>query len=212
LLTIKSGAFGLWQFVTRTSAGGTGVVKIVSPTPERTKWWKLAYKNWLADKIQDTNPTNKATFCDDFIRNKQRTDPEGTIGLRTKKGGAGRQYYDRRAFAPINQISFLRTKIGKKTDVSDIVNSMDNGTRNGIFAPWGAVYLEHSWISGLDYELIKKVFTQGTGRDSSELDAWVLASVPANSDARKIDTTDQNGRQKIEVFVKDSKKYEIIYK
>ena len=154
----------------------------------------------------------KATSCDTFIRKKQRTDPEGTNGLRKKKGGAGRQYYDRRAFAPINQISFLRTKIGKQTDVSDIVSSMDNGTKNGIFAPWGAVYLEHSWISGLDYEIIKKVFTEGTGRPSSELDAWILSSVPAQSDARKVDITDQSGRQKIEVFVKDSKKYDIIYK
>ena len=89
---------------------------------------------------------------------------------------------------------------------------MDNGTKNGIFAPWGAVYLEHSWISGLDYEIIKKAFTEGTGRPSSELDAWILSSVPAQSDARKVDTTDQSGRQKIEVFVKDSKKYDIIYK
>jgi hypothetical protein len=211
LLTIKSGGFGLWQFITRTSGGGKGIVKIVSPTEQRVKWWHLAYKNWKAENLQDSNK-DAATYCDTFIRNKQRTDPEGTNGLRKKKGGAGRQYYDRRAFAPINQISFLRTKIGKKSDVSDIVSSMDNGTKNGIFAPWGAVYLEHSWISGLNYEIIKKVFTEGTGRDSSELDAWILSSVPAESDARKVDITDQSGRQKIEMFVKDSKKYDIIYK
>lgn len=211
MFAIDSGAFGLWQFVTRTSAGGANPVVVVSPTKERLKWWKLAYKNWKRDNVQDTNP-QAATYCDTFIRNKQRTDPEGTVGLLTSKGGAGRQYYDRRAFAPINQIAFLRVKIGYKTDVSEVISSMDNGTRNGIFAAWGSVYLEHSWISGLDYELIKKVFTEGTGRDSSELDEWILANVPQNSDARKIDTTDQNGRQKIEVFVKDSKKYEIIYK
>lgn len=205
------GAFGLWQFGTRVKDGGAGIVKIVSPTEERIKFWQLTYKDWKKEKLIDNNKTSPK-YCDTFIRNKQRTDPEGVNGLRKKKGGAGRQYYDRRAFAPINQISFLRTKIGKKIDVSDIVDSMDNGTKNGIFAPWGSVYLEHSWISGLNYDIIKQVFTEGTGRDSSELDAWILASVPANSDARKIDHTDANGRQKIEVFVKDSKIYEIIYK
>lgn len=127
-------------------------------------------------------------------------------------GGAGRQYYDRRAFAPINQIAFLRMKIGKTEDVSEIISSMDNGTKNGIFAAWGSGYLEHSWISKLDYELIKKVYTEGTGKDSSELDNWILASVPENSDARKIDYDDSEKRQKIEVFVKTSKKYTIIYK
>ncbi len=205
------GAFGLWQFGTRVKDGGAGVVKIVSPTEERIKFWQLTYRDWKKEKLIDNNKSSPR-YCDTFIRNKQKTDPEGINGLRKKKGGAGRQYYDRRAFAPINQISFLRTKIGHKTDVSDMVDSMDNGTKNGIFAPWGSGYLEHSWISGLKYDVIKQVFTEGTGRNSSELDAWILASVPADSDARKIDHTDANGRQKIEVFVQDSKIYEIIYK
>lgn len=189
------GAFGLWQFITRIGGGGGARYKIVSPSSEMIKLWHIAYKDWKKEKLIDTNEKSPV-YCDTFIRNKQRTDPEGSVGSKAKTGGAGRQYYDRRAFAPINQISFLRTKIGKKTDVTDIVDSMDNGTKNGIFAPWGAVYLEHSWISGLKYDLIKQVYTEGTGKDSSVLDAWILANVPQNSDARKIDTSDPSRKTK----------------
>lgn len=186
-------------------------MRIVSPDVERVKWWQLAYKDWKSANIQDTNSKSN-TYCDTFIREAQQKDPEGTDGSQSKKGGGGRQYYDKRAFAPINQISFLRTKIGKKPDVSDVVDSMDNGTKNGIFGPWGSGYLEHSWVSGLDYELIKQVYTEGTGNDSSVLDNWILTNVPEKSDVRNIDYDDAEQRQKIEVFVKTSKKYTIIYK
>jgi hypothetical protein len=189
--TNDSGFWSMWQLGSRTNAGGLNVVKLPLPTEERIKFWKLAYKNWKEQGLTDQT-------ADDFIRNLQKNDPTNN---------AGRQYFDERAFIPINQVYALRAKFGAST-IGKRFDKLTNGGAS-LLAPWGEGYLYHGWLSKVRYSDAKNAYTKATGKSETELRNWLLENVPASSRSRNPDP--MTGKSTLESWL-DGKEYSIIYR
>lgn len=188
--TNDSGFWGLWQFPSRNNAGGLNIVHIQVPAMEKIQFWKLAYKNWKQEGL--TPETSDA-----FIRNLQKNDP-------TKN--AGRQYFDERAFIPINQVYALRGKF-VAYDMSQKIDKIKRGN-SSLLIPWGETFLYHGWLSKVRYSDIKDVYTKATGKSENQLRDWILDNMPQNSRSRNPDPI--TGKSTLESWL-DGKIYSIIY-
>ena len=198
--TNKSGFVGLFQLGTRTNSGGLNKTKLVIPNEEVLEMWKLAYKDWEKDGLHLM--TNKEK--DLFIRDKQRNDPTNN---------AGRQYWDRRAFIPINQLYMFRSK-QNKTELTrlDVISK-------AMGKQWGDSFLYHGFISGgwnsgpragkNIYSYAKDVYTRQTGKSSDVLANWVLDRMPEESRSRNPDPITK--KSTLESWL-DGKVYRPLYK
>lgn len=193
--TNDSGYMGLLQTGTRIKSGDTGGADVVEfidekGNKEKVRVWKMAYTPWKKNKLtQET--------ADQWIINVQKNDPN-----------AGRQFYDKRMFIPINQITLLRAKFSRP-NLNDKIVYIGSNRGNSCLAPWGDGFLEHGWISGLKYENVRQIYTKATGKNADLLDKWILKYTNKDSDTRKIDP--ENNKQKLENWVKNKKYYPINY-
>lgn len=189
--TNDSGFWGLWQLASRNNQGGLTVVELQLPDKHRTKFWKLAYKNWKEEGLTEAT-------SDAFIRNIQKNDPTNN---------AGRQFFDERAFIPINQVYALRAKFGART-LSKRFDKLSNGSAS-LLIPWGDSFLYHGWLSKVRYRDARDAYTKATGKSEETLRAWVLENVPANSRSRNPDPI--TGKTTLESWL-DGKEYSIRYR
>jgi hypothetical protein len=191
--TNDSGFVGLWQLGTRTNSGGLVKVTLTIPSTETVDMWTLAYLPWKFAGLT----VDKA---DDIIRNIQKGDPTGN---------AGRAYWDPRAFIPLNQIAMLRAKFNRPDIANDRIEAIGRKSSQSVLYPWGDGFLEHGWLSGLNYERLRTIYQQGTGDKPENLDAWILFTVNGDSATREVDP--ENNRPKLQNWVQDFKYYDIIY-
>ena len=188
--TNKYGFWSLWQLGSRTKEGGTNVVALQVPSEEKIQFWKLAYSNWKQEGLTVEN-------ADAFIKNLQFNDPTGN---------AGRQYFDQRAFIPINQVYALRAKFGAST-INKRFDKLSNGSAS-LLDPWGERYLYHGWLSGVRFKDARDAFVKGTGKTEEYLKSWILQNMPTNSRSRNPDPI--TGKSTLESWM-DGKEYSIIY-
>jgi hypothetical protein len=189
----KHGFVGLWQLGTRTggaggqASGGGNKVKLVIPQEQIIEMWKLGYREWQAAGLNAKN-------CDPFIRNKQYNDPAGKNGL---------QFWDRRAFCPLNQIYMLRGKFGQYDTIKPV-----NGLSKGLISPWGETFLYHGWLSGVSFQKAADAYTKCTGKSRDVLANWVIANYPKN--VRSAGTDPITGKAIVRSWI-EGKSYGIIY-
>jgi hypothetical protein len=189
--TNDSGFWGLWQLASRNNAGGLTVVELQVPSKDRIKFWKLAYKNWREAGLTEAT-------SDNFIRNIQKNDPTNN---------AGRQFFDERAFIPINQVYALRAKFGARS-ITKRFDKLSNGSAS-LLVPWGDSFLYHGWLSGVRFSDAKDAYIKATGKTEDQLRRWILENVPANSRSRNPDPT--TNKTTLESWL-DGKQYGVIYK
>jgi len=198
--TNSSGFVGLLQVGTRSNSGGLNKTKLVIPNEEVLEMWKLAYAEWKRDGLdQMTNEQRDA-----FIRDKQRNDPTNN---------AGRQYWDRRAFIPINQLYMFRSKQGKTELIRLDTISKAMGKA------WGDSFLYHGFISGgwtrgpragkNTYWYAQDVYKRLTGKSADDLANWVLRVFPQDSRSRNPDPITK--KSSLQSWI-DGKIYKPIYK
>jgi hypothetical protein len=177
----KSGFYGLWQVGSRKEAGGSNRVELPFPKEVNSKFWRLAYKDWAKDKINESN-------YDATLKRVQTAD--NTFGI---------SYYNPLVWVPKNQIALLRSKLSQFNYKTQIKGPLGNKNNSWIFSAWGETFLTHGWIGGVSFWIAADVYKKATGYDVSRLQNWLFDNTPRDSRTRAKDSTRQN-RSKLEVW------------
>jgi hypothetical protein len=176
----SSGYFGLWQIGSRLKDGSDKSFNLVYPTNEKTTLWKISYKNWKDEEIDELVKKSKGkdpkeNLFDNFMREKQ-----------TDALNNGKQFYDERIWVPVNQVMALRGKISR-TNMKEQISIWGDRDGNSLGAPWGDTFMTHGFIAGLSFYKAAEVYKKATGKDVSQLQNWVLENINRDSRTRKVD-------------------------
>lgn len=186
----KSGFWGMWQVGTTIASGGSVTAKFPVPTEEVLPFWKLGFAQWKEMGINESNYL-------DFHRKYRSNDPN-----------AGRQYFDKRTFIPLNQVIGLRAKFNRK-DLSKQISVLGKSKGTSILHPYGEGFLYFGWLSKVEWKIAADIYKKMTGKSSDDLSDWMLKQVAQDSRTRNIDPI--TGKTILESWM-DGKKYPIIYK
>lgn len=184
-----SGFWGLWQVATSPRAGGWVTAKFPVPTEEVLPFWKLGFANW---KEMGINEENYRDF---------------QIKYRSNDPNAGREYFDKRTFIPLNQVIGLRAKFNRK-DLSKQISVLGKSKGTSILHPYGEGFLYFGWLSKVEWSIISNVYKKMTGKSPDDLSEWILKQVAQDSRTRNIDP--ETGKTILESWM-NGKKYPIIY-
>lgn len=196
----KVGALGLWQVSTMPNAdGGLAEAVLLYPEKIKTNYWKLA----LPDL------TNLTSVTEISAEIRKRTDPSNP--------GNGIDKYDQRCWNLINQVSLLRSKIGRGNNLKQPITDLP-------IEPWGDTYLKYGFISSTENSLmtfsdVLSVYQKMTGKSERELKTWIVTKMTSKTNNSKagvgkksptLQIDPENGKTVLDNWF-DGKKYPIVH-
>ena len=194
------GALGLWQVSTMPNAdGGLAEAVLLYPEKIKTNYWKLA----LPDL------TNLTSVTEISAEIRKRTDPSNP--------GNGIDKYDQRCWNLINQVSLLRSKIGRGNNLKQPITDLP-------IEPWGDTYLKYGFISSTENSLmtfsdVLSVYQKMTGKSERELKTWIVTKMNSKTNNSKagvgkksptLQIDPKNGKTVLDNWF-DGKKYPIVH-
>lgn len=162
-------------------SGGSNTVKLVYPEAKDTTFWKLAYKNWFEEKINETTYNS-------VLERTQKINNNGIAN------------YNPLVWVPKNQIALLRSKLSQFNYKTQIKSALGTKANSWIFSAWGEGFLTHGWIGGVSFYIAADVYKRATGYDVERLKEWVRKYTPKDSPTKKEDP-DKQKRSKLEVWM-----------